>query len=78
MVDGDALQWKNFSDKSSKSSMLEPGGRGVMHSENTAYTKEKKQLKICLMFQEIHQGLSAKLSMRKGFLIYEESREYLQ
>ncbi len=37
---------------------------------------DKKENKIFLIYKEIQSGAVAKLSMRKGFLIYEEMRKY--
>jgi hypothetical protein len=37
---------------------------------------EKKENQIFLIYKEIQSGAVAKLSMRKGFLIYQEMRKY--
>jgi hypothetical protein len=38
---------------------------------------DKKENKIFIIFKEIQSGAVAKSNMRKGFLIYEETRKYL-
>jgi hypothetical protein len=38
---------------------------------------DKKENKIFLIYEEIQMGVIAKSYMRKGFLIYEETRNYL-
>jgi hypothetical protein len=46
------------------------------HRPLAIYT-DKKEYKIFLVYKEIQMGAVAKSYMRKGFLIYEEMRKYL-
>ncbi len=39
---------------------------------------DKKENKICLIYQEIQKGAVAKSYMSKGVLIYEEMRKYMR
>jgi hypothetical protein len=40
------------------------------------YCTDKKEKKIFLIYKEIESGAVAKSYMRKGFLIYGETRKY--
>jgi hypothetical protein len=44
------------------------------HTQKNHYTDKNE---IFLIFKEIQMGAGAKSYIRKGFLIYEEMREYL-
>jgi hypothetical protein len=46
-------------------------------SRSSSYHNDKKENEIFLIYKEIHMRAVAKSCMRKGFLIYEEMRNYL-
>jgi hypothetical protein len=46
-------------------------------TESVYCISDKKEKKIFLIYKEIQMGSVAKSYMRKGFLIYEEMRQYL-
>jgi hypothetical protein len=49
--------------------------KGKRASDERDYT-DKKEKKIFLIYKEIQIGAVAKLYLRKGFIIYEEMRNY--
>ncbi len=49
---------------------------GHQHQHQHCRHTEKKEMKIFLIFKNVQSGEVAKSYMRKGFLIYEEMRNY--